>query len=249
MDVKQYLIRNSFIADAGHRLFFADYSQQEMYVMLDQAGELSVIEKLLSGEFQDFYLATSAVLKDVLGVDITRAEAKAMALGLAYGQGKDLLGKNLNKTPDEAAEFKYKFFQALPKLKRLSARLQNQVRWHGKIHNPFGRVLYFDENESYKALNGFVQGTSADITKKAMVDVFRYFNEAGLKSKLSLCVHDELIFNILLGEEEKALPLINKAMVEAYPHKHIKLKVDFEYSEINSHGVSPWGEKVDYERN
>jgi DNA polymerase I-like protein with 3'-5' exonuclease and polymerase domains len=240
----QFLIRKSFIADEGCRLFFADYSQQEMVVMLDQAGEMSVIEKLKSGEYEDFYLATASVLKEILGIDISRSEAKAMALGLAYGQGKDLLAKNLGKTPDEAAKFKKEFFNALPKLKRFAQKLSNQVKWHGKIHNAFGRVLYFSEQESYKALNGYVQGTSADITKTSMVLVDRYFKEAGLNSRLSLCVHDELIFNIKIGEEKKALPLIEKAMIEAYPHKHIPLKVDFEYSEINKYGVSPWGEKI-----
>ncbi len=242
----EYSVRNSFIADEGHRLFFADYSQQEMIVMLDQAGEMSVINKLLSGEFEDFYLATSAVLKESLGVEITRAQAKAMALGLAYGKGINALAKELGLTVEKAKQFRDEFFRGLPKLKKLMNKLQNQVKWYGKIHNAFGRVLYFDDNEAYRSLNGFVQGTSADITKTAMVNVVKYLKEAGLKSRLTLSVHDELIFNIKIGEEDKALPLIRKAMVEAYPHIHIPLQVDFEYSEINNEGVSPWGEKQPY---
>ncbi len=243
----QFLIRKSFIADEGYRLFFADYSQQEMIVMLDQAGEMSVIEKLLSGEYKDFYLATASVLKDILNVEISRKEAKAMALGLAYGQGKNLLAKSLNKTPDEAAEFKAAFFNALPKLKKFARKLENQVKWYGKIHNAFGRVMYLDKEESYKALNGYVQGTSADITKTAMIAIHKGFKEANLESRLALCIHDETACNIKIGEEDKAIPIIRKAMIEAYPYKHIPLKVDFEFSEINDYGVSSWGEKQEYE--
>lgn len=243
----EFLIRKSFIADENSFLSFFDYSQQEMIVMLDQADEMSIIEKLRSGEYQDFYLATASVLRDILGVEITRQDAKAMALGLAYGQGKDLLAKSLGKTPDEAAEFKYQFFKALPKLKRFQKMLENQCKWNGKIHNAFGRVLYFNSDEAYKALNGYVQGTSADITKTAMNLVFEEFRKYKLKSSMRLAVHDEIIVNTIYGEEEAVFDLTKKAMVKAYPHKHIQLKVDAERALINSCGVSPWGEKTDWE--
>lgn len=254
-----FLIRKSFIADPGCRLIFGDYSQQEMIYMLDQAGELSVINKLLSGEVDDFYLATAHILKESLDVVIERAEAKAMALGLAYGKGLELLAKELgyidhNSTAEEieagkkkASKFKNEFFAALGKLKKLQKRLENQVKWYGKIHNPFGRVAYFNEQQAYKALNSFVQGGSADITKRALVGIWKRYKRENLKSRLLLTVHDEIITNCVPGEEELVMKIMREEMVRAYPHKHIPLSVDFEISEINSAGVSPWGEKKEIE--
>jgi len=246
IDTKYFVVRNSFIADEGHRLFMFDYDQQEMIVMLDQAEEMPVINKLLSGEFKDFYLATIAVLEETTGMLITRKQAKAIALGLAYGEGADLLAANLGVTREEALTFKNAFFSALPRLKRLDNKLKNQVLFQGKIHNPFGRVSYIRKEKAYKALNSFVQGTSADITKQAMINVHNAFNEEKLESRLSLCVHDELIFNIKIGEENKAIPIIKHSMITAYPYKHISLGVGADYSPINEYGVSAWGNKIPY---
>ena len=256
--ITEWLIRKSFIADDGSRLFFTDFRQQEMIVMLDQAGEMSVINKLKSGEFKDFYLATAAVLKEVLGIDISRKDAKAMALGLAYGKGTELLAYELgyilpNATEAEidaakkkAGKFKRAFFDALPNLKRFTKRLEREVKMYGKIHNAFGRVIYLDSNEAYKALNAFVQSTSADITKQAIVDLEKDLTKNKLKSRFTICIHDELCTNVVLGEEKVVLPMIRNAMINAYTPRHMGLDVDFEVSEINEKGVSPWGEKVAY---
>lgn len=239
--VKEWAVRKAFhCPEPDFTLFFFDFDQQEMIVMLDQAGEMSVIKKLLSGEHKDFYVATAAVLKEILGKDITRQQAKALALGLAYGQGIDLLASTLNCTREEAQKFKDEFFRALPAIKRLAANLERQVKRYGKIHNPFGRVSYIDKDHSYKALNSFVQGTSADITKKAMVDIFYFLMKNNLQSKLLLCVHDELVFKIHKSERW-IIPEIKRLMSEAYPHIHIPLSTGVEYSDKS------WGEKMEYD--
>ena len=252
----RFSVRKSFIADKGCRLFFFDFDQEEMMFMLDQAEEMGIIEKLKSGEFKDFYLATADQIKKLLGIIILRAAAKAMALGLSYGKGLELLGRELGYISPNADEyeiengkkevkvFKDNFFKALPKLKRLEQNLQNQVKWYGKFHNAFGRVAYMSKEESYKALNSFVQGGSADIIKYCMVNIPPLLIKADLKTRLTLCVHDELIFNIPIGEEENAIPSIKKAMSAAYKHKHIPLTVGVDYSPINKYGVSAWGEKT-----
>lgn len=257
-DDEAFAVRKSFIADVGCRLFFVDYSQQEMIVMLDQAEELPVIEKLKSGEYEDFYLAVKAILFELLGLEFSRYDIKQISLALAYGLGLLGLAKNLSLLPANASEdeideakakvkdFKNKFFTALPRLKKLQKQLERQVKIYGKITNAFGRVIYIDKNDSYKALNAFVQSSSADITKKAIIDVDRELKEAGLKTRFTICVHDEIVFNVAIGEEEKALPIIERCMCKAYPSKHIDLKVDFEYSPINKYGVSSWGEKTEY---
>lgn len=265
LDSDEYAVRKSFIADEGCRLFFFDYDQQEMILMLDQAEEMGVIEKLVKKIYTDFYLATAAQIKEMLNLVIERKQAKDTSLALAYGKGNLALAKSFgyvlpNATEEEekegikrVKEFKNNFFKALPKLKRLMKRLESQVKFHGKIHNPFGRVLYFSTDESYKALNGFVQGGAADITKKAMVLIKKRFDEIRkereIKSRLALCVHDELVFNIGIGEESLLIPIIKECMVNAYPKKHIGLTVGVDYSPINKYGFSSWGEKIEWTEN
>lgn len=237
---EQLLIRNSFIAPENSRLLFCDYSQQEMYVMLDQAEEMELIGKLISGEFEDFYLATAALVKEKSGIVITRSQAKAIALGLAYGQGKALLAKNLGVSMEKAAEIIAAFFMALPKLKKFKDNLQTYAKRFGRIHNPFGRVYYVESGYEYKALNAYIQGTSADITKTAMVNLERELRP--YKTKLLLSVHDEVIFSLHNDDNEKeVVAIIEKCMTEAYPHKHIGLGVDFEISD------NAWGRKRAYE--
>lgn len=257
-DDEAFAVRKSFIADEGFRLFFVDYSQQEMIVMLDQAEEMPVIEKLKSGEYKDFYLAVKAILWELLNLDFSRYDIKQISLALAYGLGLLGLAKNLkllSANPDEdeineakkkVSDFKTQFFKALSKLKKLQKKLERQVKMYGKIHNAFGRVIYIDSDRSYKALNAFVQSTSADITKTAIINCNKELKAAGLETYFTICVHDELIFNVKIGEEEKALPIIKRCMREAYPHKHIMLDVDFEYSPINKYGVSSWAEKQEW---
>jgi len=250
--VEPMLIRRSFIAQgADEILLFADYKQQEMMVMLDQAEEMDVIQLLLSGAFDDFYLATNAIIKRFTGKELTRQQAKAIALGLAYGQGKALLAHGLGVSLMEAEGIKTAFFRALGRLQTFDASLKRHARVHGYIKNPFGRVTYIPRDKDYTALNAYVQGTSADITKMAMVrlghpQTGRLVRE-GFKSKIALCVHDELIFRVKENELSRITPVIREEMSAAYPHKHLQLGVDFEISYRNKSGVSAWGEKVSYD--
>lgn len=259
IDSDEFSVRKSFIADEGCRLFFFDYDQQEMILMLDQAEEMGIINKLLTKVFNDFYLATADQIKEILSIIIDRKKAKDTSLALAYGKGNKALAVDFGYIPVNASlkeiedgvnktkEFKDQFFTALPKLKKLIKKLENMVKRSGKIFNPFGRVLYFDSDESYKALNGYVQGGAADITKKAMVLIHEKFKEIKCESRLTLCVHDELVFNIKIGEEDLVIPIIKECMMKAYIKKHIGLTVGVDYSPINKYGVSSWGEKIAYE--
>jgi len=219
--------------------FYIDFKQQEMIVMLDQAEEMKVIYKLIDKVFDDFYLATKSVLMDVAGVSITRQQAKAIALGLAYGEGITALSKKLGMTMEDGKAFIDTFFGALPELKKLKERLERQAKARGKIHNPFGRVSYISYDRVYTALNAFVQGMSADITKRAMVSIHAFL--IPFKSKLLFSIHDELIFKIHKSERH-LIPDIQRLMSEAYPHKHIALDSDVMWSPNNT----SWGDKVDY---
>lgn len=219
--------------------FYIDFKQQEMMVMLDQSDEMQVIYKLIDKVFDDFYLATQDVLLNITGLFITRDQAKAIALGLAYGQGIALLAKNLGVSLEQAKNFKAQFFVALPELKKFQAKLESQVWMRGKLHNPFGRVCYIERTASYKALNAFIQSTSADITKRAMVAIHEHL--LPFKSRLLLSIHDELIFKIHKSERH-LITEIQRLMSEAYPHKHIPLGSDVQWSPNNT----SWGDKVDY---
>lgn len=232
---KDKSIKRSFISGSpDFSLLCIDFDQCEMMVMLDQAGEMSIINKLIDKIYDDFYLATGAVLLEVAGMSIDRQQAKTIALGLAYGQGKDLLAKNLNMTVEAALAFKNAFFKALPALKKFDEYLQSQVKYKGRIHNPFGRVSFLAKEESYKALNAFIQGTSADITKIAMVNIHEFLKP--YKTKMLLCVHDELVFKIH-NSEMHLVPELQRLMSEAYKHKHISLGTGVEISATN------WGDK------
>jgi len=228
-----YAVRNSFITNDDARLYFLDYKSQEMIYMLDQAGELSVIDKVKSG--LDFYTATAEVIYELMKVKLDRKQSKAISLGLAYGQGADLLASNLGCTREEALNFKNVYFKGLPKLKQLQDYLIEQVKTYGKIHNPFGRVTYLTAEESYKALNAYVQGSCADIMKRALYlcsEVLR-----GKKSKIILTVHDEIIFKIY-PEDEYLVEYLRDAMISAYRCNYINLEVDIEVSKTS------WARKV-----
>ena len=113
-----------------------------------------------------------------------------------------------------------------------------RVKLLKKIFNPYGRCSYIlDKRLAYKALNSLIQGTAADCTKTAMVNLHEFLK--GFRSHMILTVHDEVIFEIH-KEERHLIPTITKIMAEAYPHKHLPLKVDVEFSNKS------WGEKEDY---
>lgn len=228
-----YAVRNSFITNDDGYLYFLDYKSQEMIYMLDQAGETTVIDKVKAG--LDFYTAVAEVIKDLFGRSLTRKQSKAISLGLAYGQGSELLASKLDCTVEEARKFKRLYFQGLPKLKELQDYLVRQVNAYGKIHNPFGRVTYLTRDESYKALNAFVQGSCADIMKRALYLCSEVLK--GKRSKIILTVHDEIIFKIY-REEIDIVDTLREAMIAAYPCNNIPLEVEVEISKTT------WARKV-----
>jgi len=230
---KEFLIRRSFIPWEGGKLFFFDYKQQEMHVMVDMAGERTVLDKMKTG--LDFYEATSATIKDITGIDLKRKQAKAISLGLAYGEGIDLLAENLECSRQAASEFKAAFFRGLPELLRFKENLERYVKVYSRIFNPFGRITYLSHNESYKALNAFIQGTCADIIKKCLILIHEL--TMNHKSKLLLTVHDEVILWIH-DDETFLIKDIENVMIQAYDFIFMPLKVDIEFSDKS------WADKV-----
>jgi len=235
----QFLIRKSIIAkDPDFDLFFPDYKGQEMYIMIDLAEDMAIIKDILENG-TDIYIAMGKMVYAFTGIKIDRPQAKALSLGVAYGQGKALIAKNLKCSIDEAMKLKNAFLGSLKGVARLNKRMMRQAERTKKIHNPYGRVSYIlDRRFAYKALNSLIQGTAADCTKHAMVDLHQFLKP--YRSHMILTVHDEIIFEIHKNERH-LLPEITTIMSAAYPHKHLPLKVDVEWSK------NSWGEKIEWE--
>ena len=111
------------------------------------------------------------LVKTFTGFEITREQAKKLALGVAYGQGKALIARNLGCSIDKAMELKNAFLKSLEGVFNLNRQMMRMATNYGKIHNPYGRVSYIDRGYEYKSLNSLIQGTAADCTKTAMAGV------------------------------------------------------------------------------
>lgn len=231
----EYAVRNAFTARKGFKLFFLDYKGQEMYIMIDLSGDSEVIELVENGK--DIYIAMAEIVKRYTGIEITRNQAKALALGVAYGQGVDLIASNLGCTKIQAKKLKGAFVKSLKGVAALDKWAKAQAERYHKVHNPYGRVTQIDRGFEYKTLNALIQGTAADCTKKAFIDCYEFLKPH--KSKVWLTVHDEIIFEVADDETHLVNDLKN-LMTRAYPHRTLPLRVDVEVSETT------WAAKVDY---
>lgn len=232
-------VRKSFRPVQGN-LFFFDYKQQEMVVMADQAEEMRLVDKMREGF--DFYDASRVIIESIAGKKFTRHAIKQVCLGVAYGQGNKLLAKNLGITEDEAKRFRAQFFRGLPAISRLANLLKIAVKTRGYVTTAYGRKLHVARDKDYKAINAYVQGSSADMTKAALVDVDEWLLQEKMKSALCLQVHDELVLDVVPDEEKVIVENVKRLMIGAYKHKHIPMSVDVEYS---PNGAS-WVEKIAY---
>ena len=231
----EYAVRNSFIAREGFTFFFLDFKGQEMYIMIDLSGDQEAIQKVKAGA--DIYLVMVEMVLKYAGIEITRSQAKALALGVAYGQGIALIAKNLGCSEAEAKRLRTAFKSSLKGVTALDQWCKKQAEKYGRVHNPYGRVSHIDKGFEYKTLNSLIQGTAADCTKKAFVDCYDFLKPH--ESKIVLTVHDEIIFEIRDGEEH-LVETLSQLMSDAYPHRHLPLRVDIESSKTS------WAAKTDY---
>jgi len=238
-DPNKFYVRKSFLPVQGD-LFFFDYKQQEMVVMADQAEEMSLIEKLLEGF--DFYEASKDIIQLLANKEFTRHAIKQVCLGVAYGQGNGLLAKNLGIAVDAAKRFRQLFFRGLPKVSKLANLLKLAVRIRGYVTTVYGRKLHVARDKDYKAINAYVQGSSADMTKAFMIGVHNWLKAEKLKSRLCLQVHDEIIIDMIFEERDYVVENVKRIGREVYPHLHVPMRIDVEYS---PNGKS-WVEKIKY---
>ncbi|MDO4911631.1 MAG: DNA polymerase I [Corynebacterium sp.] len=217
-------IRSCFIVGSGYEtLLTADYSQIEMRVMAHGSGDEGLIDAYQRGE--DLHNYVGSRVFDVPTDQVTpelRRRVKAMSYGLVYGLSPYGLAAQLDISPGEASQIMDNYFLRFGGVKRYLDAIVDQARTDGYTVTMYGRRRYLpDLNSSNRqlrdaaeraALNAPIQGTAADIIKVAMLKVDAALREAGLKSRLLLQIHDELIVEVSPGEEAEVTALVQSNM-------------------------------------
>jgi DNA polymerase-1 len=228
-------IRDAFVVGKGFEtLLSADYSQIEMRIMAHLSEDAGVIEAFRTGE--DLHRFVGARLFGVAPADVTsdmRSTVKAMSYGLVYGLSEYGLAKQLRISNSEARQLMSDYFSRFGGVRKYLAEVVEEAKSKGFTQTIFGRrrpfedlnsrVFQIRENARRAALNAPIQGTAADIMKLAMTSIHQEIQTLGLKSRMLLQVHDELVFEVYKGELEQL-----KAMVVEKMSKVVELSVPLE---------------------
>ena len=231
------LVRKAFIP-ANDLFLSSDYSQIELRVFAHFSKEENLVEAFKNK--MDIHTKTAMDLFGVSESEVNsemRRKAKAVNFGILYGISGFGLSENLDMNFTEAKEFIDKYLETFPGIKKYMKKVVNDARLNGYVKTIMNRKRTIDElnNKNYMirqsgermAMNTPIQGTSADIIKKAMIDLYNEINKRNLKSKIILQIHDELIFDIVNNEKEEMEKIVKEIMVNCY-----KLDVPLEV-EIN----------------
>lgn len=220
-------IRRAFIADPGCLLLSADYSQIELRLMADISGDPAMIDAFAHGH--DIHRATAAkiyheALDDV--TDTQRRNAKTANFGIIYGISAFGLSERLKIPRSEAKQLIDGYFASYPAVKQYMTDTVEQARDRGYVTTVMGRRRMLPDITSRNAvvrgyaernaINAPLQGSAADIIKKAMVDIAARIRERGLSSTMIIQVHDELVFNVIPGELSELQSLVISSMKNAY---------------------------------
>lgn len=238
-------IRKVFVPREGYLFMDADYSQIELRVLAHMSGDEQLIEAYHMD--QDIHRITASKVfhtpfEEV--TDLQRRNAKAVNFGIVYGISSFGLSQDLSISKKEASEYIEQYFATYPKVKEFLDRLVSEAKDKGYVTTMFGRRRPVPELSSSNfmqrsfgeriAMNSPIQGTAADIIKIAMIRVWRGLAEAGLKSRLILQVHDELLIETVKEEEAQVRKILEENMKTA-----AKLKVSLE---VDLHTGDNWYE-------
>lgn len=230
-------IRKVFVPSAGDRVLVdADYSQIELRVLAHLSGDENLIDTFVKN--QDIHTRTASEIFNVPMDAVSREQrshAKAINFGLIYGKQAFSLGKDLGITRGEAQSYIDLYFSRYPKVLEYMENIKAEAKEKGYVTTIWGRRRYITEINSRNrmlvqagermALNTPIQGAAADIIKIAMIKVYDRLEREGLKSKLILQVHDELIIDTLKTEQETVMKLLVEEMENAVDLK-VPLTVD-----------------------
>ena len=220
------MLRKVFIPREGYSFTDADYSQIELRILASLSGDDKLIEAFNAG--QDIHASTAAHVFHVDYKDVTpqmRRNAKAVNFGIVYGISSFGLSENLSISRKEAKDYIDQYFETFPGVKRYLDGLVSSAKECGAAVTYFGRRRPIPELKDSNfmrrqfgervAMNMPVQGTAADIMKIAMVRVHDMLNREGMKSRLILQIHDELLIETAPGEEEKVRKILRDGMMGA----------------------------------
>jgi DNA polymerase-1 len=221
-------IRLAFIVGAGYEtLLTADYSQIELRIMADLSGDQALADAFGSGH--DFHAETASRVFGLPPEEITvelRSKIKAMNYGLAYGLSDYGLSQQLRVSREEARAFMDGYFEEFGGVRDYLEQVVAQARQDGYTQTILGRRRYLPdlvsdnrqrrEMAERMALNAPIQGSAADVIKVAMLAVQRQIRDRGLRSRMLLQVHDELLFEVAPGELDRLKELVHTAMCGAF---------------------------------
>jgi DNA polymerase-1 len=219
-------IRQAFIAPEGYRIVAADYSQIELRIMAHLSGDEGLLGAFAAG--QDVHSATAAEVFDVGLEEVSgdqRRKAKAINFGLIYGMSAFGLARQLHLGRKEAQGYIERYFERYPGVQDYMDRTRELAREQGFVETLFGRRLHLPEiNARNKmraqaaertAINAPMQGTAADIIKKAMLAVDQWLRDGTVDARMIMQVHDELVFEVASGQAEEISERVCKLMSSA----------------------------------
>jgi DNA polymerase-1 len=233
-------IRRAFVASPGMKLVSVDYSQIELR-LLSEVAEVPTLRKAFQ-DGVDIHAMTASEMFEVPLDKMTpevRRRAKAINFGIIYGISAYGLGAQLGIDPKEAGDYIRKYFERFPGIRAYMKETREFCLQHGYVVTLFGRKCHYPEiknsNASIRAfneraaINARLQGSAADIIRRAMIRIEPELEKAKLKAQMLLQVHDELIFEVPEAEMAETLPVVKRVMEDA-PHPavalHVPLQVD-----------------------
>jgi DNA polymerase-1 len=242
-------IRRAFIATEGHKLASADYSQIELR-LLSEVAEVPALRKA----FQDGVDIHAMTASEMFGVPVKnmpgeiRRRAKAINFGIIYGISAFGLANQLGIARDEAGAYIRKYFERFPGIRDYMEETKAFAKKHGYVLTLFGRKCHYPDigasNASIRsfneraAINARLQGSAADIIRRAMVRMDDALKKKKLAAQMLLQVHDELVFEVPDNEVEKTLPVIKSVMEDA-PHPAVSLSVPLQ---VDARAAGNWDE-------
>ena len=232
------LIRKAFIPDEDSKLLSSDYSQVELRIFASMSNATNLIQAFIDD--QDIHAKTASDIFHVPMEEVTkdmRRTAKAVNFGILYGISSFGLSEDLGIDIPVAKKFIDNYLETYPGISEYMENLKAQAYKDGYVRTLMNRKRVIEElkNKNYMirssgermALNTPIQGTAADILKKAMVEIYDEFNNKKLKSKMLIQVHDELVFNVLNSEMDEVKEIVSRIMENTFEIK-VPLKVDIE---------------------
>lgn len=229
-------IREAFIAEPGYRLLAADYSQIELRIMAHLSGDAGLVSA-----FEQSLDVHKATASEVFGVPLDAVEpdqrrsAKAINFGLIYGMSAFGLAKQLDIPRGEAQQYINLYFERYPGVKAYMDDTRALAKEQGYVETVLGRRLYLPDINARNAqmrnyaertaINAPMQGTAADIIKRAMISVDQWLNSDGIDARIIMQVHDELVLEVKAGELDDVGSEVSRLMIDAVQLK-VPLEVD-----------------------